>query len=71
MTEKAGVAVLGWNSSAVWFDYNNDRLLDLFVCQFVEYNKTMNCGAEADGTRHYCIPRIFKALSCFSGDFIR
>ncbi|HTZ33871.1 MAG TPA: CRTAC1 family protein [Methylomirabilota bacterium] len=62
VTEKAGVAAPGWNSSAVWFDYNNDGLLDLFVCQFVEYNKTMNCGTEADGTRHYCIPRIFKAV---------
>jgi hypothetical protein len=62
VTEKAGVAAPGWNSSAVWFDYNNDGLLDLFVCQFVEYNKTMNCGTEADGTRHYCIPRIFKAM---------
>jgi enediyne biosynthesis protein E4 len=62
VTERAGVAAPGWNSSAVWFDYNNDGRLDLFVCQFVEYNKTMNCGTEADGTRHYCIPRIFKAV---------
>ena len=62
VTERAGVAAPGWNSSAVWFDYNNDGLLDLFVCQFVEYNKSMNCGTEADGTRHYCIPRIFKAM---------
>jgi hypothetical protein len=62
VTEKAGVAAAGWNSSAVWFDYDNDGRLDLFVCQFVEYNKDMNCGVESDGTRHYCIPRIFKAM---------
>jgi hypothetical protein len=62
VTDKAGVAAPGWNSSAVWFDYDNDGRLDLFVCQFVEFNKTMSCGVETDGTGHYCIPRIFKAM---------
>jgi enediyne biosynthesis protein E4 len=63
VTEKAGVAAPGWNSSAVWFDFDNDGQLDLFVCQFVEFNKDMNCGIEADGTRHYCIPRIFTPMA--------
>src|SRR3984893_8489908 len=36
VTDKAGVAAPGWASSAVWFDYDNDGGLDLFVCRFVE-----------------------------------
>src|SRR5216684_4561993 len=60
VTEKAGVAAAGWSSSAVWFDYDNDGRLDLFVCQFAEFDKSRGCGLDKDGTHHYCIPRIFK-----------
>lgn len=60
VTEKAGVSAAGWSSSAVWFDYDNDGRLDLFVCQFAEFDKNHGCGVDPDGTRHYCIPRIFR-----------
>ena len=39
VTQKSGITTSGWTTSALWFDYNGDGLLDLFVCSFVEYNK--------------------------------
>jgi hypothetical protein len=60
VTENAGVAAAGWSSSAVWFDYDNDGKLDLFVCQFAEFDASLGCGTDGAGVRHYCIPRIFK-----------
>ena len=33
----AGVADSGWGTSAAWFDYDGDGLLDLFVCRYVDW----------------------------------
>jgi enediyne biosynthesis protein E4 len=62
VTDKAGLAAPGWTTSAVWFDYDNDGKLDVFLCSFVEFSAGGNlvCGDNKLGKRFYCIPRVFK-----------
>ena len=62
VTDRAGVAAPGWTTSAVWFDYDNDGKLDLFLCSFVQFSLASNvfCGDNKVGKRFYCIPRVFK-----------
>jgi enediyne biosynthesis protein E4 len=63
VTERAGLADdKGWSTSAVWFDYDNNGKLDLFVCSFVQYDGGASnlCGNNLAGKNYYCIPRLFK-----------
>jgi hypothetical protein len=64
VTEKAGVSAPGWSTCSVWFDYDNDQKLDLFVSSFVYYKKELNvvCGDNRLGRKYYCIPRVFKPM---------
>ena len=62
VTARAGLAAPGWTTSAVWFDYDNDGRLDLFLCSFVQFSAKSDvfCGDNKLGKRFYCIPRVFK-----------
>ena len=64
---KAGLETPGWTTSAVWFDYDNDGRLDLFVCSFVDYGDSAHrsCGDNQLGKHYYCIPRFFKPTASF------
>ena len=63
VTEKSGLlSGPAWTTSAVWFDYDNDGRLDLFLCSFVQFSLKNNifCGDNKLGKHFYCIPRVFK-----------
>jgi enediyne biosynthesis protein E4 len=67
ITGKAGLTAPAWTTSAVWFDYDNDGLLDLFLCSFVRYGPgdRFACGDNKLGRKYYCIPRVFKPTPSF------
>ncbi|MGH9535618.1 MAG: CRTAC1 family protein, partial [Terriglobales bacterium] len=62
VTARAGVANAGrWASSAAWFDYDRDGLLDLIIANYVAWSPATNdyCGAQGPGMRSYCLPDDF------------
>ncbi|HEY3739735.1 MAG TPA: CRTAC1 family protein [Bryobacteraceae bacterium] len=51
-----------WSVGAVWFDANNDGLLDLFIVNYVAWDIKNEPVCEAQGHREYCHPKFFKKL---------
>jgi hypothetical protein len=64
VTEAAGVGNRGnWASSAGWFDYDRDGLLDLVVANYVSdfsWDDPRLCGEAAPARRTYCHPDVYK-----------
>jgi enediyne biosynthesis protein E4 len=61
VTEKAGVKNAGrWGASAVWFDFDRDGLLDLFVCNYAQFSFSNPRVCEhSPGARAYCEPENY------------
>ena len=62
VTNRAGVGnVRKWGSSAAWFDYDNDGLLDLVIANYVDWSPERNfwCGDKGPGLRSYCHPDVY------------
>jgi hypothetical protein len=56
VTKRAGLESLGIFTSAVWFDYDHNGTLDLFVSHFVQYSKQLEQDCSTNGVYHYCYP---------------
>ncbi|HKC63137.1 MAG TPA: CRTAC1 family protein, partial [Pyrinomonadaceae bacterium] len=61
---KTGVGDPGFSTSAVWFDYDKDGKLDLFVCNYVEWTPDTDKFCTLDGkNKSYCTPQSYKGQS--------
>jgi len=67
VTEKAGLGGrLGFSSSALWFDYDRDGLLDLFVCNYVKWSPELDVFCSVDGKqKQYCTPEAYRGATCW------
>ncbi len=67
VTQKSGLGgkqALG--TSALWFDYDRDGLLDLFVCNYVRWSPEHDVFCSLDGKhKSYCTPEAYRGETCW------
>ena len=50
-----------FSTSALWFDFDRDGLLDLFVCNYVKWSADRDVFCSLDGkTKSYCTPEAYR-----------
>jgi hypothetical protein len=67
VTPKSGLLnKQGFSTSALWFDYDRDGLLDLFVCNYVRWSAEHDVFCSLDGkNRSYCTPEAYRGDTCW------
>ncbi|HEV2470570.1 MAG TPA: CRTAC1 family protein [Candidatus Sulfotelmatobacter sp.] len=56
----------GFSTSAVWFDYDRDGFLDLFVCNYVKWSPERDVFCSLDGKhKSYCTPEAYRGETCW------
>jgi hypothetical protein len=67
VTQKAGLLnKQGFSTSALWFDYDRDGLLDLFVCNYVRWSAGHDVFCSLDGkNKSYCTPEAYRGDTCW------
>ena len=67
VTDKAGLGGrTGFSTSALWFDFDRDGLLDLLVCNYVKWSAQLDVFCSVDGKRKsYCTPEAYHGDTCW------
>jgi hypothetical protein len=67
VTERAGLGGRSaFSTSALWFDYDRDGLLDLFVCNYVRWSPEHDVFCSVDGrNKSYCTPEAYHGSTCW------
>jgi enediyne biosynthesis protein E4 len=56
----------GFSTSALWFDYDRDGLLELFVCNYVRWSPEHDVFCSLDGAhKSYCTPEAYRGDTCW------
>ena len=56
----------GFSTSALWFDFDRDGLLDLFVCNYVKWSPQHDVFCSSDGKhKSYCTPEAYRGETCW------
>jgi enediyne biosynthesis protein E4 len=67
VTKKSGLGGRqAFSTSALWFDYDRDGLLDLFVCNYVKWSPEHDVFCSLDGKhKSYCTPEAYRGETCW------
>jgi hypothetical protein len=67
VTDSSGLGKrLGFSTSALWFDFDRDGHLDLFVCNYVKWSPETDVFCSVDGKhKAYCTPEAYRGDTCW------
>jgi enediyne biosynthesis protein E4 len=67
VTRKSGLSGRqAFSTSAIWFDFDRNGLLDLFVCNYVSWSPEHDVFCSLDGKqKSYCTPEAYRGETCW------
>ncbi len=67
VTRASGLSVRqAFSTSALWFDYDRDGFLDLFVCNYVRWSPEHDVFCSLDGKhKSFCTPEAYRGDTCW------